>query len=181
MKENMFYGAGPLIFRRAEDLRKNMTSAEKIIWNHVHINEWRLKFRRQHPISNFVVDFYCHPIKLVIEIDGDIHSNDDVKKNDRLREKTLKDLEGKIDEEQVKKANDAKDALKAAIEKGELEDIKAKKDELQTIVQELTTKLYEEAAKQAQAQQEGAEGAQKADDNVVDAEYEEVNDDQEKK
>lgn len=42
-------------------------------------------------------------------------------------EKTLKDLEGKIDEEQVKKANDAKDALKAAIEKGELEDIKAKK------------------------------------------------------
>ncbi|KWZ65196.1 molecular chaperone DnaK [Bacillus altitudinis] len=97
-------------------------------------------------------------------------------------EKTLKDLEGKIDEEQVKKANEAKDALKAAIEKGELEDIKAKKDELQTIVQELTTKLYEEAAKQAQAQQEGgAEGAQKADDNVVDAEYEEVNDDQEKK
>ncbi|MFX0110409.1 molecular chaperone DnaK [Bacillus pumilus] len=96
-------------------------------------------------------------------------------------EKTLKDLEGKIDEEQVKKAIDAKDALKAAIEKGELEDIKAKKDELQTIVQELTTKLYEEAAKQAQAQQEGAEGAQKADDNVVDAEYEEVNDDQEKK
>ncbi|AMM97953.1 molecular chaperone DnaK [Bacillus pumilus] len=97
-------------------------------------------------------------------------------------EKTLKDLEGKIDDEQVKKANDAKDALKAAIEKGELEDIKAKKDELQTIVQELTTKLYEEAAKQAQAQQEGgAEGAQKADDNVVDAEYEEVNDDQEKK
>ncbi|MDM5298801.1 molecular chaperone DnaK [Bacillus pumilus] len=96
-------------------------------------------------------------------------------------EKTLKDLEGKVDEEQVKKANDAKDALKAAIEKGELEDIKAKKDELQTIVQDLTTKLYEEAAKQAQAQQEGAEGAQKADDNVVDAEYEEVNDDQEKK
>ncbi|MBS4742320.1 molecular chaperone DnaK [Bacillus safensis] len=96
-------------------------------------------------------------------------------------EKTLKDLEGKIDEEQVKKANDAKDALKAAIEKGEFEDIKGKKDELQTIVQELTTKLYEEAAKQAQAQQEGAEGAQKADDNVVDAEYEEVNDDQEKK
>lgn len=42
-------------------------------------------------------------------------------------EKTLKDLEGKIDEEQVKKATDAKDALKAAIEKGELEDIKAKK------------------------------------------------------
>src|SRR5689334_2837430 len=92
MKENMFYGAGPLIFQRAEELRKNMTSAEKIIWQHVHANEWKLKFRRQHPILNFVVDFYCHPIKLVIEIDGDIHGNEEVKKNDALREKTLRNL-----------------------------------------------------------------------------------------
>ncbi|MCY7930242.1 Hsp70 family protein [Bacillus inaquosorum] len=95
-------------------------------------------------------------------------------------EKTLKDLEGKVDEEQVKKANDAKDALKAAIEKNEFEEIKAKKDELQTIVQELSMKLYEEAAKAQQAQG-GANAEGKADDNVVDAEYEEVNDDQNKK
>jgi len=88
----MFYGAGPLIFKRAEELRKNMTSAESIIWRHIHINGWKLKFRRQHPISNFVVDFYCHPIKLVIEIDGDIHASEEVKKNDKLREKTLRDL-----------------------------------------------------------------------------------------
>lgn len=92
----MFYGAGPLIFKRAEELRNNMTSAERIIWQHVHINEWKLKFRRQHPISNFVVDFYCHPIKLVIEIDGDIHDNEDVKKNDILREKTLTSLGLKV-------------------------------------------------------------------------------------
>jgi len=96
MKENMFYGAGPLILKRAEELRKNMTSAEKIIWQHIHINEWKLKFRRQHPISNFVVDFYCHPIKLVIEIDGDIHDDEEVKKNDALREKTLVSLGLKI-------------------------------------------------------------------------------------
>ncbi|AUZ39437.1 molecular chaperone DnaK [Bacillus sp. MBGLi79] len=95
-------------------------------------------------------------------------------------EKTLKDLEGKVDEEQVKKANDAKDALKAAIEKNEFEEIKAKKDELQAIVQELSMKLYEEAAKAQQAQG-GANAEGKADDNVVDAEYEEVNDDQNKK
>jgi acetylglutamate kinase len=92
MGKNMFYGAGPLVFKRAEELRKNMTSAENIIWQHIHINEWRLKFRRQHPISKFVVDFYCHPIKLVIEIDGDIYANEEVKKNDKLREKTLRDL-----------------------------------------------------------------------------------------
>jgi len=88
----MFYGAGRLIFKRAEELRKNMTSAERIIWEHIRINKWKLKFRRQHPMSNFVVDFYCHRIKLVVEIDGSIHDVDDVKENDVLREKTLRSL-----------------------------------------------------------------------------------------
>ncbi|KKI88557.1 molecular chaperone DnaK [Bacillus sp. SA1-12] len=91
-------------------------------------------------------------------------------------EKTLKDLEGKVDEAEVAKANEAKDALKAAIEKNDLEEIKAKKDALQNIVQELSVKLYEEAAKQAQAQQGGEAASGKADD-VVDAEFEEVKDD----
>jgi molecular chaperone DnaK len=94
-------------------------------------------------------------------------------------EKTLKDLEGKVDEAEVTKANEAKEALKAAIEKNELEEIKAKKDELQNIVQELSVKLYEEAAKQAQAQQ-GGEGATNQADDVVDAEFEEVKDDDKK-
>jgi molecular chaperone DnaK len=93
-------------------------------------------------------------------------------------EKTLKDLEGKVDEAEVAKANEAKDALKAAIEKNELEEIKAKKEALQTIVQELSMKLYEQA-QQAQAQQ-GGEAGNKAADDVVDAEFEEVNDDDKK-
>ncbi|WML45361.1 molecular chaperone DnaK [Neobacillus sp. PS3-40] len=93
-------------------------------------------------------------------------------------EKTLKDLEGKVDAAEVEKANEAKDALKAAIEKNELEEIRSKKDALQELVQNLTVKLYEEAAKQAQAQQ-GPDGQGNAgkDDNVVDAEFEEVKDD----
>ncbi|MBY0122346.1 molecular chaperone DnaK [Bacillus sp. S/N-304-OC-R1] len=93
-------------------------------------------------------------------------------------EKTLKDLEGKVDEAEVAKANEAKDALKAAIEKNDLEEMKAKKDALQEIVQALTVKLYEEAAKQAQAAggAQGQEGKSN-DDNVVDAEFEEVKDD----
>ncbi|MBG9815070.1 molecular chaperone DnaK [Bacillus endophyticus] len=94
-------------------------------------------------------------------------------------EKTLKDLEGKVDEAEVTKANEAKDALKAAIEKNELEEIKAKKDELQEIVQALTMKLYEQA-QQAQ-QQAGGEASSNGDDNVVDAEYEEVKDHKESK
>ncbi|HJV16977.1 MAG TPA: molecular chaperone DnaK [Bacillales bacterium] len=93
-------------------------------------------------------------------------------------EKTMKDLEGKVDAAEVSKANEAKDALKAAIEKNDLDEIRAKKDALQEIVQNLTMKLYEEAAKQAQSQQ-GAEGQSNPgkDDNVVDAEFEEVKDD----
>lgn len=92
-------------------------------------------------------------------------------------EKTLKDLEGKVDESEVAKAKEAKDALKEAIEKNELEEIRAKKDALQEIVQNLSAKLYEEAAKQAQAAQ-GAEGQSAGkDDDAVDAEFEEVNDD----
>ncbi|WP_449620603.1 molecular chaperone DnaK [Robertmurraya sp. Marseille-Q9965] len=93
-------------------------------------------------------------------------------------DKTLKDLEGKVDADEVAKANEAKDALKAAIEKNDLEEIRTKKDALQEIVQNLSVKLYEEAAKQAQAAQ-GAEGSANAggDDNVVDAEFEEIKDD----
>ncbi|MEK3991252.1 molecular chaperone DnaK [Robertmurraya sp. FSL R5-0851] len=91
-------------------------------------------------------------------------------------EKTLKDLEGKVDASEVATANEAKDALKAAIEKNELEEIRAKKDALQEIVQNLTVKLYEEAAKQAQGAG-GQAGESGKDDNVVDAEFEEVKDD----
>jgi molecular chaperone DnaK len=93
-------------------------------------------------------------------------------------EKTLKEVEGKVDEAEVKKAQEAKDALKAALEKNDIDDIRKKKEALQEIVQQLSIKLYEQAAKQAQAQQQaGAGGAEKKDENVVDAEFEEVKDD----
>lgn len=94
-------------------------------------------------------------------------------------EKTLKDLEGKVDAAEVDKANKAKDELKAALEKKDIDEIRTKKNALQEIVQNLSVKLYEEAAKQAQsAQQSGAGGTDKGkDNNVVDAEYEEVKDD----
>ncbi|MFJ7363525.1 molecular chaperone DnaK [Peribacillus frigoritolerans] len=94
-------------------------------------------------------------------------------------EKTLKDLEGKVDEAEVTKANEAKDELKAAIEKNELEEIRVKKDALNEIVQALTMKLYEEAAKAQQAGEDGA-GESAQDDNVVDAEYTEVNEEEKK-
>lgn len=90
-------------------------------------------------------------------------------------EKTLKDLEGKVEEAEVTKANEAKDALKAALEAGNLDDIRTKKDALSEIVQALSMKLYEQAAAAQQAAG-GAEGEAKQDD-VVDAEFTEVKED----
>lgn len=92
MQSDMHYGASHYMFKRAETLRENMTPAETIMWNFLKANALQLKFRRQHPIANFIADFYCHSLKLIIEIDGDIHSNEDVKKYDEQRENYLKDL-----------------------------------------------------------------------------------------
>ncbi|EMW6028329.1 molecular chaperone DnaK [Enterococcus faecalis] len=90
-------------------------------------------------------------------------------------DKTLKELEGKVDAEELKKAEDARDELKAAIEANDIEQMKAKRDSLNEIVQNLTVKLYEQAAQQ-QAQ-ENPEAAQGGADDVVDADFEEVNGD----
>ena len=89
-------------------------------------------------------------------------------------DKTLGELEGKVDEAEVKKAEEARDELKAAVESNDLEAMKTKRDELNEIVQALTVKLYEQAA-QAQAE-ENPEAAQSGDDDVVDADFEEVDD-----
>ncbi|MGX7148567.1 molecular chaperone DnaK [Enterococcus ureasiticus] len=87
-------------------------------------------------------------------------------------DKTLKELEGKVDAEEVKKAEDARDELKAAVEANDIEQMKEKRDSLNEIVQNLTVKLYEQAAQQ-QAQ-ENPEAAQGGADDVVDADFEEV-------
>lgn len=93
-------------------------------------------------------------------------------------DKTLKELEGKVDEEEVKKAEAARDELKAAVEANNIEEMKTKRDALNEIVQNLTVKLYEQAAQQ-QAQ-ENPETAQDGADDVVDADFEEVDGDDKK-
>ncbi|MDT2837222.1 molecular chaperone DnaK [Enterococcus durans] len=93
-------------------------------------------------------------------------------------DKTLKELEGKVDEEEVKKAEAARDELKAAVEANNIEEMKTKRDALNEIVQNLTVKLYEQAAQQ-QAQ-ENPEAAQDGADDVVDADFEEVDGDDKK-
>lgn len=95
-------------------------------------------------------------------------------------EKTLKDLEGKVDEAEVAKANDAKEKVKTALQGTDLDAIKAAKEELSQIVQQLSVKLYEQAAQAAQAagaQTEADPAGANKKDNVVDADYTVVDED----
>jgi len=57
-------------------LKKNMTNAEKILWNHLRRGQLNgLYFRRQYPYGMYILDFYCDKFKLAIEVDGEIHLN----------------------------------------------------------------------------------------------------------
>jgi very-short-patch-repair endonuclease len=87
---NMFFRAKPETFRAASILRKNMTLAEKILWKKLNDRKlFKTKFRKQHPLYIFIVDFYCHEYKLVIEVDGEIHNNKDSREYDLGRTATL--------------------------------------------------------------------------------------------
>jgi very-short-patch-repair endonuclease len=75
---NMFYGASSSTLSVAGILRRNMTLPELILWKKLKDKKiFNVKFRRQHPIDIFIVDFYCHEYRLAIEVDGEIHSNDE--------------------------------------------------------------------------------------------------------
>ena len=76
--------------QRAKELRRDMTPAEKILWQELRANKMGVHFRRQQVIEGFIVDFYCHKAALVIEMDGDIH--DLQQEEDARREKVLKDM-----------------------------------------------------------------------------------------
>ena len=86
----MFYNAKPHIFEKAKMLRTNMTEAEQKLWENLRGKKvLGLRFRPQHPIDIFIADFYCHVIKLVIEIDGGIHQSKSQKEYDFGREGEL--------------------------------------------------------------------------------------------
>jgi very-short-patch-repair endonuclease len=85
-----YYGNRELV-RRARILRSNMTRAEIILWSRLRskkINGY--KFRRQQPLLDYVVDFYCDELKLIIEVDGEIHSQNEKPKYDFRRGNILK-------------------------------------------------------------------------------------------
>jgi very-short-patch-repair endonuclease len=75
---------------RSRELRREMTLAEKTLWDELRANKLGVHFRRQQIISGFIVDFYCHQATLVIEVDGGIHALQ--REEDASREKVLNDI-----------------------------------------------------------------------------------------
>ena len=69
----MHDGASHQIFENARRLRSKMTLTEKILWEELKNKKLGVKFRRQHPINCFILDFYCHERRLSVEIDGIHH------------------------------------------------------------------------------------------------------------
>ena len=80
-----------------KELRKNLTSAEAFLWK--QLQQRKLdgkKFRRQHSIENYIIDFYCPEERLIIELDGQVHFNPTAQENDEKRTERLEELGFKV-------------------------------------------------------------------------------------
>lgn len=90
LKVGMHKGATPKIFDFARRNREKPTKEEEILW--LILKDRKVegqKFRRQHPIGRFILDFYCHALKLAIEIDGMYHQDIVQKEYDKNRTELL--------------------------------------------------------------------------------------------
>jgi len=73
--------------KRAQELRKNQTPSEQNLWEQIRKKQLGVEFHRQVPMLDYIVDFYCHEIGLVIELDGSIHNHqflEDAKRQGRI-------------------------------------------------------------------------------------------------
>ena len=122
-KGSMHCGAIRPLYQRARELRNNATHAEETLWGYLKTKPLGFKFRRQHPYSRYILDFYCHAVKLVIEVDGKVHERTDVKLNDEERQKV-------IEEDGMKFLRFSNEQILKSLEKVilEIEKLLAKKD-----------------------------------------------------
>ena len=82
--------------QRARNLRNNMTETEWKFWGHIRRKQLDVRFKRQVPIGNYIVDFFSLEIGLVIEIDGSQHFSNKNRKNDEIRTKSLENYGLKV-------------------------------------------------------------------------------------
>ena len=83
--------------QKSRSLRRKETFGEKILWENLRNRKFNgLKFRRQHPIDKYIVDFFCYEKNIIIEIDGPFHKDEEKKFLDGIRQNYLESLGYKI-------------------------------------------------------------------------------------
>ncbi len=91
--DNLHKNPSPVLYEYAKQMRRNSTEAEEILWQRLRNKQIAgLKFRRQHPIDKFIVDFYSHEINLAVELDGNVHDQAEQRDLDKGRTETLKEF-----------------------------------------------------------------------------------------
>ena len=95
-KDNLFLGADGNLFDIARRLRRHETKAEKFLWSKLGNKQLGVKFRRQHPLYTYIVDFYCHSHRLVVEIDGPVHNTKDANFDNSVRSQDFKEYKIEI-------------------------------------------------------------------------------------
>ena len=87
----MHYRAFGRLFGYAKLNRNNPTEAEQILWEKLRANQTGHKFRRQHPIFSYILDFYCVGLNYAIEVDGGIHAHPSKQLEDHNKDLTLEE------------------------------------------------------------------------------------------
>ncbi len=77
---------------RRQLLRSNVGEPERLLWQALRHNQLNAKFRRQHGIGDYIVDFYCPTKRLAIEVDGDTHATESAQQRDRFRDEYMNSL-----------------------------------------------------------------------------------------
>jgi very-short-patch-repair endonuclease len=85
-----------ILKNRRIELRKRETSTEKKLWFYLRNNKLEAKFKRQHSVGGYILDFYCAEKKLIIELDGEIHNTKEAKEYDEVRDKFFIELDYKV-------------------------------------------------------------------------------------
>ncbi len=88
----MHDSATPKVFRNAAKLRGNMTEAEKKLWEYLKTKPLGFKIRRQHPLAGYILDFYCHKLRLSIQLDGEYHLKEEQRIHNEERTNYLKNV-----------------------------------------------------------------------------------------
>lgn len=124
-KDNLFYNKK--LRQNANDLRHNMTRAEACLWKYVlrARNMKGFQFRRERPVLNYIADFMCKELKLIIEVDGITHSFDGAEEKDLERQGKLEDAGFKVlrftDNEVLTGIENVSERIKEVIEEIEKE------------------------------------------------------------